>query len=60
MDATDMTCRHWRHLDRVRLLLAHGADPNLADIEGKTPLMLAQENKRPGVVALLRQAGAKK
>lgn len=31
------------HLAIVKLLLANGADPNLRDIEEKTPLQLAQK-----------------
>jgi ankyrin repeat protein len=41
-------------------LLTHGADPNLADDKGLTVLMLAQQRKRSDIVALLRQAGARK
>jgi hypothetical protein len=44
----------------VRQLLAHGADPNLPGIVGKTPLQIADDNNRPDLVALLKQAGAKK
>ena len=44
----------------VRQLLAHGADPDLANMNGTTPLQLAQRANRPDLVALLKQAGAKK
>jgi len=44
----------------VRKLLAHGADSNLPDWEGTTPLQWADANNRPDLVALLKQAGAKK
>ncbi|MCW3096116.1 MAG: hypothetical protein JWL77_1734 [Chthonomonadaceae bacterium] len=47
-------------LDTIRLLLEHGADPNLSDNGGMTALQSAQHNKRRGLEALLRQAGAKK
>ncbi len=43
----------------VRQLLARGADPNVADKSGETPLMLAQYDKLPNIVALLKQYGAK-
>jgi hypothetical protein len=41
-------------------LLAHGAEPNIADKHGQTPLMIAQKYKRLDVVALLVDAGAMK
>jgi ankyrin repeat protein len=44
----------------VRQLLAHGAASNLPDMNGRTPLRIAHANKRPDLVALLKQAGAKK
>jgi ankyrin repeat protein len=40
-------------------LLAHGAAPNLPDKNGLTPFMLAQQQKRPDLVRLLKQYGAK-
>jgi hypothetical protein len=44
----------------VRQLLTHGADPNLTGMSGVTPLQLAQVGNRPDLMALLKQAGAKK
>ena len=44
----------------IRLLLANGADPNLADKSGKTPLILAQQSKLSDIITLLKNAGAKK
>ncbi len=44
----------------VKLLLAHGADPNLATEDGTTPLHLAEEAKEPELITLLKSAGAKK
>jgi ankyrin repeat protein len=49
--------------DRInvaRQLLAHGADPNLSNLDGMTPLKVAQELEYLDIVALLKQAGAKK
>jgi len=43
----------------LRLLLERGANPNLPR-RGPTPLQLAQKNKRPDLVALLRRSGAVK
>ena len=37
-----------------------GANPNQSDRFGNTPITVAQERKRADVVAILRQAGAKK
>jgi ankyrin repeat protein len=43
----------------VRKLLAHGADPNLPDRNGKTPLQIARDVSRPDLVVLLKQAGVR-
>jgi ankyrin repeat protein len=49
-----------RDADLVRHLLAHGADPNLPGLVGQTPLQMAHDSNRSDLVALLKQAGAKK
>jgi len=46
------------HTEIVRLLLAHRADPNLADAQGVTPLAHAQQRGQREIARLLRAAGA--
>jgi len=48
-----------RHTEIVRLLLAHGANANLPDREGVTPLAHARQRQQAAVVALLQSAGAR-
>ncbi len=48
-----------RHTEIVRLLIAHGANVNLADREGVTPLAHARQRRQDAVVALLERAGAR-
>jgi ankyrin repeat protein len=43
----------------IRLLIAHGANVNLADREGVTPLAHARQRRQTAVVALLERAGAR-
>ena len=48
-----------RHVETVRLLLAGGADPNLPDRDGVTPLAHAQRRGQEAISGLLRDAGAR-
>lgn len=47
------------HQEIVRLLIAHGADVNIADREGVTPLRHAVDRGFSGMEAILREAGAR-
>lgn len=65
LDKRGATALFWevffnRDKGNIRLFLAYGANPNLGDYSGYTPLMLAQAHKRADLIALLRQAGARK
>ncbi|KAL5339657.1 ankyrin repeat-containing domain protein [Aspergillus crustosus] len=44
--------------DIVRLLLARGANPNMKNILGMTPLSTAVQNRAPEAIPLLLEAGA--
>jgi len=46
------------HLEIIRLLLDHGADPHEADHDGLTPLAWAIREKQDEAADLLRRAGA--
>jgi hypothetical protein len=45
--------------ESAEVLLAHGADPNAADVNGTTPLQAALAADQPAIVAALRRAGAR-
>ncbi|WP_246188150.1 ankyrin repeat domain-containing protein [Paenibacillus tengchongensis] len=47
-----------RHTQIVRLLIEHGADVNLADKDGVTPLAHAESRGYADMAALLKDAGA--
>jgi len=48
-----------RHTETLRALIAAGANPNLADGRGTTPLALARGRGYAEMVAILEKAGAK-
>lgn len=51
----------WGHVETVRVLLAHGADPGLREDHGTglTPLAWATAGPHPETIAVLRAAGAR-
>jgi hypothetical protein len=51
-------CCCFRHFDILKLLLEHGADPNIQDSRGWTPLLWAKTNDFVKGIELLLQAGA--
>jgi len=46
-------------VDVVKTLLAHHANPNIADSVGVTPLRAANASGESRIVVILRQAGAR-
>lgn len=53
-----MLAAYHGHADTVKLILAHGADPNTANDRGQTPLAGAVFKGYPEVVQALVAAGA--
>jgi uncharacterized protein len=47
------------HIEIVRLLLAAGADPSIADKDGVTPLQHARDRRYDAIGALIKDAGGK-
>lgn len=48
-----------RHIEIVRLLFDAGADPNIADKDGVTPLQHARERRYDAIAALIKDAGGR-
>ncbi len=46
-------------IDAVEWLVAHGANVNHDDMQGRTALMLAEENNHPQIAEILKQHGAR-
>ncbi len=57
--ALHMAVDRWKSMEFTELLLAHGADPNKADLHGVTPYALAMRLGRSDIAARLREAGAR-
>ena len=47
------------HIEIVRLLLEAGADPNIADKDGVSPLEHARDRRYDAIAAMIRDAGGK-
>jgi ankyrin repeat protein len=47
------------HTEIVQLLVAHGANVQLADSQGVTPLAHAEQRGQPAIARILRRAGAR-
>ncbi len=48
-----------RHTEIVKLLIAHGANVNIADKQGVTPLAHAEQRGQRAIGEMLRAAGAR-
>jgi ankyrin repeat protein len=46
------------HLSMVLLLLEHGADINVRNLDGQSALALARDRERKDIVSVLSRAGA--
>jgi len=55
--ALHVACSHG-FLDIVECLLQHEADPNIVDLDGKTPLHHASASGHNDILPMLEQAGA--
>ena len=62
VDGNGATALFWavarRSLDLVALLIEHGADVNMRDLDGLSALGLAEQKKLDAIAAALRSAGA--
>ena len=57
-DSLLMLAAYHGHVDTLRLILAHGGDPNTANDRGQTPLAGAVFKDYPEIVQVLVDAGA--
>lgn len=48
-----------RHIEIVRLLLAAGAEPNISDRDGVSPLKHAQDRRYDAIAAMIKDAGGR-
>jgi len=55
-----MCAVEWKHIETVKLLIEAGADLEMADKQGNTPLMIAKSNGSEEIIELLMEAGADK
>jgi len=46
-------------IELAELMLAHGADPTIKDVDGRTPVDVAQKEENPELAAFLRKAAEK-
>jgi ankyrin repeat protein len=55
-----MCAIEWKRVETVKLLIEKGADLEIADKQGNTPLMIAKDNSYEEIIELLMEAGAVK